>query len=212
MDGIGSGHQPVNHTPAINDGKTQGTDKSEGCFGRFKVTVANTVKSFLSSIFSSNPMETSIQARSVQFSQPTQLPTQLATKQTGPDVENAATDKPAAEKNVEQPAKQARHNPETIKKKFDALCSALEQMETCKNVLQKTRRGTDDFMACSIDVQRARAKFNAAVTSFNNAVGADKKIDAADLEMAMANKDAPEFAEDIARYQQMKIPSFMAKN
>lgn len=195
MQGVGGGHQPVNLTPAINDGKTQGTSKSEGDFRGFKVTKPKTFKSFLSSFFSSKPKQTSIKARHAQLYRPTQ--------QHGP----ITSDKAATKKNVEQPAKQA--NPATIQRKFDTLCSTLEQMQSDKNDLQKLRRGTEDFSVCSIKVQLAKADFKAAVKSFNKSVSADKQIDASDLEMAVANKHSPEFAEDAAKYKQMKIPAFM---
>ncbi len=199
MHGVGGGHQPVNLTPTINDVKTPETNKSEGDFRGFKVTTTNTFKSFLSSLlsrFSSTPEKTSIRDRHAQKYKPTQ--------QHGPTI----SDKPARGKNVEQPAKQA--NPATIKRNFDTLCSTLERMQSYKNDLQNLTRGTEEFRVCSLEVQLVKADYKAAVKSFNKSVSADKQIDASDLEMAMANKHSPEFAEDAAKYKQMKIPAFMS--
>ncbi|WBA80559.1 hypothetical protein [Endozoicomonas sp. GU-1] len=198
MHGVGGGHQPVNLTPTINDVKTPETNKSEGDFRGFKVTTTKTFKSFLSSLlsrFSSTPGKTSIRDRHAQKYKPTQ--------QHGPTI----SDQQTTEKSVEQPAKQA--NPATIKRRFDRLCTNLERMQTFKNDLQNLERGTDEFRMCSLGLQRAKAKFNAAVDSFNQSVGADQQIDASDLEMTMANKQSPEFAEDAAKYKQMNIPAFV---
>lgn len=113
--------------------------------------------------------------------------------------------------NVEQPIDLALKNPDT-EKKFTNLCDSLKQMQKCKNESLDLSHRSNTHIASESDINVAKANFKQAVESFNSVVGDDLKVDAFDLEMAMANKDAPEYAESIAKFEKMKIPSFMKKN
>ena len=77
-------------------------------------------------------------------------------------------------------------------------------MQTYKSDLRNLIRGTDSFRMCSLEIQLAKADYKEAVKNFNNTVSADLKIDYSEIEMAMANKHSPAFAQNYAKYEQMK--------
>ncbi|KEI72766.1 hypothetical protein [Endozoicomonas elysicola] len=191
MKGVG-GHQPVNQVP-INDNKTQGVNKSEGGFGRFKVTLPKTIKQFLSSIFSSKPRDVAIQARDTKPHNPTKQPA----------IEENNNNTNRAKEAFDQALQQAKGDTQ-IQKCFEKVCDKLEQMQTYKSDLRHLIRGTDDFRMCSLEIQLAKAEYKDVVKNFNDAVSDDLKIDSSKIEMAMANKHSPFFAQDYAKYQQMK--------
>ncbi|USE35650.1 hypothetical protein [Endozoicomonas sp. SCSIO W0465] len=202
MNGVG-GHQPINLAPIANNDKTQGTNKSEGSFGGFKVTIPKTIKAFLSSIFSTRPSSPSIQTRQIQLHTPSQ-----PSQQHSSNIENNGSNKPA-EGNLGEALALAREN-SNIKSLFTQLHDKLEEMQTSKHILQGMRHRDDSFIACTVDVQQSKASFIEAVKSFNQNVSADLQIDADDLEMAMANKDAPESAKDLAKLEVMKKALYKA--
>ena len=121
-------------------------------------------------------------------------------------IEKAEVTQSQAEE-VEQPIDLALKNEDT-RQKFTDLCNSLKKMQDCKNQLQDTRQHSNNRIMTKFAFDSLKVDFEAAVENFNSAVGNDLKIDALDLEMAMANKDAPEYAESVAKFKQMKIPSF----
>ncbi|MFK0574076.1 hypothetical protein [Endozoicomonas sp.] len=199
MKGVNS-HQPVKLTPTANN-KAQNTNKTEGSFSRFKVRIPDTIKQFLSSIFSVKTPDASIRSRVTGPANPTlQKPVSNAEKN---------SHSPSASHKFDQALQQATNN-QNAKTCFSEVSTALEALQVFKSDMRHLPRGGDDFRMCRLNVQMTKHELQEAVKNFNSAASPDLQLDSSTLEMAILNKnntgnlDFARHDQNYKQYEQMK--------
>lgn len=201
MKGIGGGQQPVNLSATGNENKAQDTNKVEGGFGRFKVSITKQIIQFFSSILSAKPQNTNIHSRDTSTSN------SIAQKPASNVDKNNSSQRASSQ--FDQALQQAKSDP-NARQCFSRVSETLEKLQDLKSDLRNLSRGTDSFRICNLEIQLTKAEYRETVKNFNSSVGPDLKLDAGDLEMAILNKDTPADldidgdAENYKQYEKMK--------